>query len=296
MTTLTAPQASQLFRDAPHDLIDVGEGAAAYRRVGAGPDVLFVHGWPASSATFRALLPFLTAHVTCHLVDLPGAGHSQFTRASTISVAQHIESVRRIVDALELEQYAVVAHDSGGMIARHALAGDPRMRAMVLVDTEQPQGLTWRFKQFLVMAHTPGFEHVLAWAANHKGLRKNKLLLGDAFADRSLLAGEFEEFFLAPLRDNPERRWAAGQLIKSFDTAHVYELAEIHQRITVPVQLVWGADDPFFPVEWAQEMVETFADATLRVVPGGKLFVHEEMPEDVSEVVLSAVCGDDLLG
>jgi len=291
MTTLTAQQASQLFRDPPHDFIDVGQGSVAYRKVGEGPDVLFVHGWPASSATFRGLLPFLADHVTCHLVDLVGAGHSQFDRSTTISVAQHIESVRRIADALELEDFAVIAHDSGGMIARHALAGDDRVRAMALVDTEQPQGLNWRFKQFLVMAHTPGFEHTLAWAANNKGLRKNKFLLGDAFTDRSLLDGEFEEFFLAPLRDDPERRWAAGQLIKSFDTAHVHQLADVHRRITVPVQLVWGEGDPFFPVAWAEEMVSTFENAQLHVVPGGKLFVHEEKPEEVAGVILPVVRG-----
>ena len=38
--------------------------------------MLFVHGWPVSGATFRRLLPHLTEHVTCHLLDLPGAGDS----------------------------------------------------------------------------------------------------------------------------------------------------------------------------------------------------------------------------
>ena len=36
---------------------------------------------------------------------------------------QHIETVRRVVDRLGLNQVAVVGHDSGGLIARHALAG-----------------------------------------------------------------------------------------------------------------------------------------------------------------------------
>ena len=34
----------------------------------------------------------------------------------------------------------MVGHDSGGLIARHALVGDPRLRAMALLDTEQPAG------------------------------------------------------------------------------------------------------------------------------------------------------------
>ena len=66
----------------------------AYRRVGVGPDVLFVHGWPVSSATFRTLLPHLVDQVTCHLVDLPGAGSSRFDATTHLSVEQHIRTVR----------------------------------------------------------------------------------------------------------------------------------------------------------------------------------------------------------
>ena len=63
----------------PDRFLDVGAGEVAYRRVGTGPDVLFVHGWPVSGATFRTLLPHLADHVTCHVIDLPGAGSSRFT-------------------------------------------------------------------------------------------------------------------------------------------------------------------------------------------------------------------------
>ena len=101
----------------------------AYRRVGDGPDVLFVHGWPVSGATFRTLLPHLTDHVTCHLIDLPGAGSSQFTAETPLTIENHIHSLRRAVDLLDLSEVAVVGHDSGGLIARHALAGDARLRA-----------------------------------------------------------------------------------------------------------------------------------------------------------------------
>ena len=60
VTELTMNQATDLFRAEPHRHIDVVEGRVAYRRVGTGPDVLFVHGWPVSGATFRYLLPYLS--------------------------------------------------------------------------------------------------------------------------------------------------------------------------------------------------------------------------------------------
>ena len=144
--------------------------------------MLFVHGWPVSGATFRCLLPHLVDHVTCHVIDLPGAGSSRFTATTPLSIEQHISSVRRVVDLLDLDGFAAVGHDSGGMIARHALAGDERLSAMGLVDTEQPSGLGFRFRLFLAGRHFPGYGSALAWLAGRPRLRRNGFVLGDAFA------------------------------------------------------------------------------------------------------------------
>jgi haloalkane dehalogenase len=284
--SFTAVKAADLFRHAPHRFLDVGAGEAAYWSVGSGPDVLFVHGWPVSGATFRTLLPYLVDHVTCHVIDLPGAGASRFTPHTALTIDQHIRSVRTVLDLLALDDVAVVGHDSGGMIARHALAGDSRLRSMGLINSEQPHGLSARFKLFLAARHIPGFGTGLGWASGRKRLRRNPLVLGGAFADSSLLDGEFDEFFLQPLHTSPEHRDAAVRLLRTFDKRYVIELAAIHRRIDVPVQLVWGDQDPFFPLEWAKEMVSTFPDARLEVIEGAGLFAHEERPAAVAEALL----------
>ena len=284
--SLTPADAADLFRRDPDRFLDVGAGEVAYRRVGTGPDVLFVHGWPVSGATFRKLLPHLSDHVTCHLIDLPGAGSSRFTADTTLTVDQHIHSVRRVVDLLGLDDVAVVGHDSGGLIARHAMAGDPRLRTMGLINTEQPHGLSWRFRSFLSVRHVPGAGAGLGWVVGRRRLRRNRFVLGAAFADASLLDGEFDEFFLQPWHTMAARRDAAVRLLRSFDAQHVRDLADVHRRIGVPVQLVWGDQDPFFPVEWAKEMVGTFPDARLEVIEGAGLFSHEERPAEVAHALL----------
>ena len=284
--SMSAAAAADLFRREPDRFLDVGAGEVAYRCVGSGPDVLFVHGWPVSSATFRRLLPHLTDHVTCHLIDLPGAGNSRFTTNTPLTIDHHIHSVRRALDLLELRDVAVVGHDSGGMIARHAVAGDARLRALGLIDTEQSTGLSWRFKSFIAGRRVPGFGAALGWLAGRPRLRRNRLVLGDAFADRSLLDGEFDEFFLQPLHRSRTHRDAAIRLLKSFDHQHVRDLAELHRQIDVPVQLVWGEEDRFFPVEWAREMVADFPDAQLEVIAGAGLFSHEERPAEVARALL----------
>jgi haloalkane dehalogenase len=284
--TLTTAAAADLFRNAPDRFLDVGAGEVAYRRIGSGPDVLFVHGWPVSGATFRTLLPYLADHVTCHVIDLPGAGSSRFTPDTTLSFAQHVESVRRVIDQLELDDYAIVGHDSGGLIARHAVAGDHRLRAMGLIDTEQHQGLSWRFKLFIASRFMPGFASAFGWVAGQPRLRRNKFVLGDAFVNASLLDGEFDEFFLEPLHRSTELRRAAAQVLRSFDMRLIRDLREVHRSITVPVQLVWGEHDAFLPVAWAKEMVDTFPNARLTIIEDAGLFAHEERPAEVADALL----------
>ena len=291
MTTLTPSDAAELFRRPPDRFLDVGAGEVAHRKVGTGPDVLFVHGWPVSGATFRTLLPHLVDRVTCHVIDLPGAGSSRFDSGTTLTIDQHIHSVRRVVDLLELDDVAVVGHDSGGLIARHAMVGDPRLRAMGLIDTEQPQGSSWRFRMFLAGRHIPGLAGVLGWAAGKPRVRRNQFVFGGAFEDRSLLDGEFDEFFLTPLNQEPERRDAAVRLLRSFDDQLLRDLAGVHRRIDVPVQLVWGDRDPFFPIARAEGMVDTFPYARLATIRGAGLFSHEERPAEVAEALLPVLTG-----
>jgi pimeloyl-ACP methyl ester carboxylesterase len=290
MTGLTPEAATELFRAEPDRYLDVGAGEVAHRRIGTGPDVLFVHGWPVSGATWRKLLPHLVDHVTCHVIDLPSAGSSRFDGATPMSIAQHITSVQRVVDLLGLDSVAVVGHDSGGMIARHAMVGDPRLRAMGLINTEPPSP-SWRFKSFIASRRLPGLSAGLGWVAGAHRIRRMRLVFGDAFADRSLLEGEFDEFFFQPLHEIPARRDAAAKLLKSFDMSLVTDLTDIHRQLDVPVQLVWGDKDPFFPVARAEDMVHEFPNARLEVLPGVGLFSHEEAPAAVADALVPTLSG-----
>lgn len=284
----TEREAAELFRQAPDRFLDVGAGEVALRTVGSGPDVVFVHGWPVSGATWRKLLPHLVDQVRCHVIDLPSAGSSRFDADTPMSIQQHITSVRRVVDLLGLDKVAVVGHDSGGMIARHAMAGDSRLAALGLINTEPPDP-GWRFRSFLASRRLPGLGAGLGWVAGKPRIRASRLVFGDAFADRSHLEGEFAEFFFDPLHDDPTARNAAARLLRSFDMAHVTGLPAIHRELNVPVKLVWGDRDPFFPVDRARAMVPTFPDASIDVIEGAGLFSHEEAPAEVAASLLPTI-------
>ena len=291
MSALTPQQASDLFRQPPERMIDVGSGSAvAYRRAGSGPDVLFVHGWPVSGATFRTLLPHLTEHITCHLIDLPGAGTSRFDPAAKLSIDSHVASIRRVIDDLGIDQLATVGHDSGGLFLRHAIAGDRRVRGVGLIDTE-PLRISLRFRSFLLAKRAPGLGRTLGAAARSRRIGRLRTVFGGAFHDRRFMEGEFEEFFLRPLGQSRDHQRAAASLLRNFDTSYIKRLGEVHQAITAPVQLVWGRNDAFFPVAWAEEMLGTFPDAKLTIIDDAGVFSHEEKPAEVAAALLPVLTG-----
>ena len=129
---------TKMFLQGPTRTLSLGHTEVASWSVGQGPDLLFVHGWPLWAATFRRLAPFLAPHFRLHFFDLPGAGFSRCADLSKVSVGEHVKTLGAVVKALGLTDYAILAHDSGGAIARlHAAThANANVNAMVLSGTE----------------------------------------------------------------------------------------------------------------------------------------------------------------
>jgi pimeloyl-ACP methyl ester carboxylesterase len=49
----------------------------------------------------------------------------------------------------------------------------------------------------------------------------------------------------------------------------------------MPVRLIWGTDDPLFPIAKARRMTPSFAGgADFRQIAGAKLYSHEDHPDE----------------
>ncbi len=261
----------------PDSSLELPGGRIATWRFGSGPDLVAVHGWPLHAGTWRHLVPGLSRHFTVHLLDLPGSGRTEWPGPVDFQVCTEV--VRAFIDGLGTRRYAMLAHDSGGAIARMASAGDDRLGAMVLGNTEIPGHHPALVQAYVLAARIGIAGPLLRWLA--KGpLRKTRLGLGPLFTDPAYIDGEFSELFLAPLEDP---RVLAGQLklLRSIDFDESDALAEMHRRIRAPVLCIWGPEDPFFPVAKARTMLPQFAGpASLVEIPRGKLFAHEDRAEE----------------
>lgn len=282
--TPSAPNRAQVlasFRAKAPAFVDVGHSKLAYRKFGHGPDVVFVHGWPLHSATFRDLVPLLADRYTCHLLDLPGTGQSVWDRATPIDLVAHASTIRRATERLGLGRHVLVAHDSGGLIARTVAADDPRVAGLVLGNTEIPGHTPWLVTLFVLATRLPGGKDLLRNLLRSRTLRRSPLGFGGCFSDLRRIEGEFHELFVAPILESDAASAGQMRLLQTISHDAVARLAEVHARIQVPVRLVWGADDSFFPLALARPMLGQFGGpADLVVVPDAKLFVHEERPAE----------------
>jgi len=210
----------------PDSFLELPGGRVATWRFGSGPDLVAVHGWPLHAATWRTLLPSLSQHFTVHLLDLPGSGHTEWRSAVDFQVCAEV--VHDFIDSLGVPRYAMLAHDSGGAIARLACAGDERLGALVLGNTEIP-GHHPPLVMGYVAAARLGLAGVLLKAILGGPLRTTVMGVGGLFTDPSYADGEFGDLFLAPLA-NPRVRENQLKLLRSVDFDESDALAEVHAR------------------------------------------------------------------
>jgi pimeloyl-ACP methyl ester carboxylesterase len=59
------------------------------------------------------------------LIDFPGLGDTDFDERRPLGFGGLAELIRSVTDHLELQRYSIVAHDTGGTIARLVAAAEP---------------------------------------------------------------------------------------------------------------------------------------------------------------------------
>ena len=103
-----------------------------YRTVGAGPNLVLLHGWGLNSGVYDKMLDELAPHFCVTLIDLPGYG------VNNAILPEHydLESVSSMVAAVIPDDCAVLGWSFGGLVAqRLALDLPEKIKKLVLVAT-----------------------------------------------------------------------------------------------------------------------------------------------------------------
>jgi pimeloyl-ACP methyl ester carboxylesterase len=278
---------SDFYSSAPVQWIETGTARLPVRRFGQGPDLLLVHGFPLSGYTWRKILPELAKHHHCITLDLPGLGQSEWHAETDFSFPGQGRTLKAVVDALGLSRYRVMAQDTGGTFARFlALEDASRIERLILINTEIPAHRPPWIPLYQALMRLPVTPPLFRRLLGSSRFLRSPMGFGGCFSNLELIEGEFHRHFIEPLLQSPARMQGLQRYLIGARWEPVDALAHDHARLHMPVLLLWGEDDPTFPVELAQAMCAQFPDARLQRIPGARLLVHEERPADVVRAAL----------
>lgn len=270
----------------PTQHIELSDCTLPYWRKGQGPDLVFIHGWPLDARTWRHCVAHLCEHYTCHIIDLPRAGLSTWTPETRSGVVHMGDIVAQAISQMPLPpKFGLVAHDTGGSFSRLAAASMPeRIAGMVLSNTEIPHHATMRLHALFALGSMPGLERILAWALQQRLGRA--ALSSTSPTNHALLHGELHELFFRTLIEDPHRRHGAVDMLRTVHAKDFDIVQQTHEQLTAPIRLIWGVDDPWFPLKDARRMMRTFtAEIDIVEVPQAGLLVHEEKPEHFTQAL-----------
>jgi haloalkane dehalogenase len=278
--------AAQFYAKAAVRKTEVGPTRYAWRQYGSGPPLLLIHGFPLSGFTWRKLLPELAQGHTCYVPDLAGLGETEWTDATDFTWHGQARGLKGLVDQIGLKDYAVMGHDTGGSFARCLALTDPRVNKLAIINSEIPGHRPPWIPLYQALMHVPGTLAAFSLLLRSRAFLRSPLGFGGCFTDLSLLEGEFHTHFVEPLLREPRRLDGMRLYLRELKWPVIDAFAQDHARLTLPVRLIWGADDPTFPVGRAREMVAQFPRCDLTEIAGGKLLVHEEKPAEVARATL----------
>jgi len=268
----------------------------AYDRVGTGPAVVLLHGWPGDRTDYRELVPRLDG---CEVLvpDLRGFGASDkhvADPAAQYNGPAQARSVADLITGLGLQRPVVVGYDIGSRVAQSLARARPELvKAMVI--TPPVPGVGTR-------VFGPGPLREFWYQAFHRLPLAEELIDGKPEAVRAYLRhfwthwsgpgftlAEADLDHLVDVYGPPGAFTASvGWYRAGGGTAAVAttETAPAPgDRIGTPTVVLWPEHDPLFPRDWSDRLEEFFSQVRLRFVDGAGHFAPLEFPDVLAEEV-----------
>ncbi|WP_371526534.1 alpha/beta hydrolase [Streptomyces sp. NBC_01283] len=244
-----------------------------------GPAVLLLHGTYWSRVWLPVLGGLADAGLRPLAVDLPGLGRSggELT-PETATVPALADWVARFASALGISgPVAVAGHDIGGAVAQHLLVhGRLEVSRLALVNSvtydSWPAPHVARFRDPGDVAGSTA-DDVLA--ARRRAVTA---ALGDA-ATEERIADYLDPWTMARVR----RSWLA--MAGAADSRYTLGLVPALRRSMTPKLLIWGEDDGFEKVEYAERFASEIPRTTLIRVPDADHIPTENAPGRIARAL-----------
>lgn len=250
----------------------IGEQQVHVEQSGHGDPILLLHGFAASTYSYRNLAPLLAKDYRVIAVDLNGFG---FTERPDDPVAYstdgQLEMIIGVLDALGIEQSAVVGHSYGASIAM-LLASEQSDRVHSLVLISPPpkfEKTPWYFN--LAPGRTIAYGMVRSLLSHPGQFRK---ILSNAFFQKSKLSPEDAEAYR-------ERLLIEGlsSAFKGFSAAFISGSELELEQVGQPTLVIAGRHDAIVDLEHCRQTADALPEGHLMIMENSGHSAPEEEPE-----------------
>lgn len=269
--------------DLPTRSLSVGGTPMSFVDAGAGPTLLFVHGAPSWSVTWRGVIARLRDNFRCIAPDLPGLGATPRRPDTPVSVRATRDALVGFVDALDLDRVVLVANDTGGVAGFGAAISRPDRFAGLVAEGTFAFRLTRyaRVRLMLRLASSLPFR----WLNRYTALLP-RMVIGPGTPARRIPADE-RRHVLAPFASAAVCD-AAIDLLASLVREPDY-LGEVEDGLPrlgeLPLLTVFGDRDPTVAAGFPQGFDRFFSQRDHVSVPGAAHFAHEDDPAAVASAI-----------
>ena len=232
-------------------------------RVGSGPPLVLLHGYPDILQLFCELAPRLAQRFTVIAFDWPGTGESDEWPGGT--TPQHMaEHLRALLDAWGLARVSVLGLDMGGQPALVLAARHPERveRLCVMNSLVMPgRDTSWEIR---LLRRYRWNERLIRWLPRLVFLRAERTSLPQGVRlPRELRADLWGAF------RRPQVRRFVSRMCGGYQGS-LPRLPELYPTIRCPTLVLWGERDRHFPPVHARDLHQAIPGSRLALVPGGE--------------------------
>ncbi len=244
---------------------------------GTGEPVLLIHGFGASSYSWRHIIEPLAQKYQVITIDLKGFGDSPKPRDEAYSVYEQARLVRNFILENDLKNLHIVGHSYGGGVALavsiYLAASHPDVqKSLVLMDNiAYPQELPEFVKVLATPVLGPLLIHTLPDTLQVKALLKK------VYFDDELIPQSAIDHYAANLA-KPNAKYATLTTARQILPADLQEFSNNYANLKIPTLIVWSREDEIVPVAIGQRLHEDLPNSKLVVLSDVGHAVQEEKP------------------
>ncbi len=248
-------------------------------RLGSGPPLILLHGYPDNLQVWSELAPRLAPRFEVIAFDWPGMGYSEAWSggATPFDFARRL---RTLMDDWGIARAVIAGHDMGGQPALAFAAEHPRrisglvvMNSLVIWDEKTSWEIAllrkfgWNRVLLEQLPHAVFFRAVQTFLP--RGYKISVELRGDLWASFQL----------------PEVRRFVVRMCAGYQGT-LPRLKQLYSTIATPALFLWATRDKHFPVAHARKLAEMVPGAEVEEISGAGHWMALNHAEEVSTRIL----------